>query len=76
MATVDQKPGIFFTKKIALLTGNTCEALQCVRYHQTAPEGAYRPFKVLALVCAKMIDIISLYVAVGISTRAQPIIRW
>ena len=30
------------------------EALQCVRLHQKAPEGAFRPFKVLTLVLPKM----------------------
>ena len=38
---------VFFTKKIASLTGNTCEALQCVILHQKDPEGACRKFKVL-----------------------------
>ena len=45
MATVAQKSGIFSQKKIALLTGNTGEALQCVRLRQKALEGACRQFK-------------------------------
>ena len=61
MATVDQNLG-FLAKKIASLAGNTWEALQCVIWHQNAPEGASRPFKVLTLVRDKMIDIIPLYV--------------
>ena len=45
MAAVAQKSGIFSRKKLASLTGNTGEALQCVRLHQKAPEGACRQFK-------------------------------
>ena len=45
MAAVAQKSGIFSRKKLASLTGNTGESLQCVRLHQKAPEGACRQFK-------------------------------
>ena len=44
MAAVAQKSGVFHEKKIASLTGNTGEALQCVRLHQKAREGACRQF--------------------------------
>ena len=35
----------FHQKKLASLTGNTGEALQCVRLHQKAPERVCRQFK-------------------------------
>ena len=38
------------------------EALQCVIWHQNIPEDGSRLFKVLALVRAKMVDIMPLYV--------------
>ena len=61
MVAVDQKL-VFLAKKIASLAGNTWEALQCVRWHQNAPEGVSCTFKVLSLVRAKMINIMQLYV--------------
>ena len=62
MSDVDQNPGIFIAKKITSITGNTWGDLQCVRWHHNDPEGASRPFKVLTLVRAKMINIMPLYV--------------
>ena len=56
MATVAQKSGIFSRfKKIASLTGNTWEALQCVRLYQKAPESACLTFKVLTLARADLL---------------------
>ena len=46
MAAVSRKSGIYSQKKkLASPTGNTGEALQCVRLHQKAPESACRKFK-------------------------------
>ena len=45
MAAVARKCSIFHKKNLASLTGNTGEALQCVRLHQKAPEGACWQFK-------------------------------
>ena len=59
---------VFYTKKIASLTGNTWEALRCVRLNQKAPEGACRPFKVLTLALPKMFELIVLYVGVYCGT--------
>ena len=53
-------PVFFLAKKIATLTGNIWEYLQCVRWHQHNPECDSYPLKVLALVCTKMINIIPL----------------
>ena len=47
MAAVAQKSVFFLAKKLALLTGNTWESLQCVIFYQKYPEGACRPFKVM-----------------------------
>ena len=55
---------VLIQKKIASLTGNTWEALQCVRLNQKAPEGACRPFKVLTLAPPKTLELIVLYVGV------------
>ena len=53
---------VFFKrKKLASITGNTWEALQCIRLHQKAPEDACRPFKVLTLARPKMFELIVLY---------------
>ena len=62
MAAVAQKLFFFNAKKIASLTGNTWEAIQYVRLHQKAPEGACSPFKVLTLAHTKMFELIILYV--------------
>ena len=64
MTTVARKSGFFLAKKLASLIGNTWEALQRVRLHQKAPEGACRPFKVLTLARPKMFELIVLYVGV------------
>ena len=37
---------VFSTKKLASLPGSTTEALQCVRLHQKAPDGACWQFKI------------------------------
>ena len=42
-----KNPAFFHQKKSASPTGITSKALQCVRWHQKAPEGAFRKFKVL-----------------------------
>ena len=60
MTDVDKNQVFFIANKLDSPTGNTWEALQCVIWHRTAPEGACRPFKVLTLVCAKMINIMPL----------------
>ena len=57
-----ENPVFFLLKKLTSPMGNTWEALQCSRWHQNAPEYASRPFKVLTLVRAKMIDVMLLYV--------------
>ena len=52
----------FSQKQLALPTGKTWEALQCVRKHRNAPEIVSRPFKVLTLVRSKMFELMPLYV--------------
>ena len=52
----------FLAKKPASLTGDTWEALQCIRWHHNATEGESFPFKVLKLIRTKMINIMPLYV--------------
>ena len=44
MAPVAQKYGSFSQNKIASLTGNTWEALQCVRWYQNAPSNSLKGF--------------------------------
>ena len=68
-AAEGQKTLYFFSlKKTASPTGNTLEALQCVRWYQKAPEGACRPFKVLTLTRPKLFELIVLYVGTYIGT--------
>ena len=57
-----KNPVFYLAKKLSSPTGITWESLQCVRCHQNAPEGSSRPFKVMKLVCAIMINIMPLYV--------------
>ena len=68
MADEDQKSVFFHAKQLASLTGNTWEALKCVRLYQKAPEGVLRPFKVLTLDRAKIFELIVLYVGVYVGT--------
>ena len=56
------RDGHYELTQVALLTGNNMEALQCVRWHQNAPEGASRPFNVMRLAFVKMINMMPLYV--------------
>ena len=64
MSAVTPKSGFFVAKNVALLTWNTREAIQCVRVHQNSSEGSCHPFKVLTLACAKIFELIILYVGV------------
>ena len=61
MAAVDQKPGIFLAKKLALPTENTWEALQYIIWNQNAPYGVFPPFKVMTFFRSKMINIMPLH---------------
>ena len=63
MAAGDLKPILFLRKK-ASLTGNTLEALQCVRLYQKAPDGEFRPLKVIIMALAKMFKLFVLYAGV------------
>ena len=64
MAAEARKPVFYAKKKIASLTGDTWEALKCVILHHKAPEGVWRPFKVLTLALPKMFELIVLCVGV------------
>ena len=58
-----EKP-VFLQKKPSLLTGDTWEALQCIRLHRKYLEGACRSFKVLTLAHPKIFELVILYVGV------------
>ena len=60
MAAVSQKK----SKTITSLTGNTWEALQCVRLYQRAPKSACHPLKVMTLAQPKIFEFIVLYMGV------------
>ena len=55
-------PALLLLKQLASLTGNTWGALQCVWWNQNDSKSASRTFKVLTHICAKIINIMPLYV--------------
>ena len=50
--------------KLALLTGNTWEALQCVRLNEKDPSGAFYPFRVMTLARPKLFELIVINVGI------------
>ena len=63
MAAVARNP-VFKMLKLALLTGNTWEALQFVILHEKDTDGGCLPSKLITLDCTKMVKLFVLYVGV------------